>query len=66
MVKLKVNAVAQLRRRSRHAAVVVLARHTRTDGNKVWLRHGPLRRVYRASERRSDPIVHHADERGGG
>ena len=49
MVKLKMNGVDRsFEGDPDNAAVVVLARLTRADRNKVWLPYGPLRRLHRA------------------
>src|ERR1700686_3976985 len=39
---------SHFRWRSEHAPALVRARHPGTDGNKVWLRYGALRRLHRA------------------
>ena len=48
------------RRRSFHPHPLDVARHTRHDRHQVRMRHGAVRRVYRALERTSHPFVHHA------
>ena len=52
-----------LRRRSQPAAAVVSARCFGIDRNQVWLRHGAVRRLYRAPGRKSDPLVRDQHER---
>ena len=55
---IKVNgAAAQRRRRWRHPPALGLARRARHDRHQVRLRHGALRRLHRAYERRADAVL---------
>ena len=52
-----------IRRRSRDARLVVSARSSGTDRREVRLRHGPVRRLYRAREGQGRAKLRHQHER---